>query len=146
MPRSRCLPQGLLKLVTSWPRGLQTQPACPAPFRPCRRCCTAQSVTFFSQLSAVFRVFTLYIQLSSLLAFKYLHLCLCRRLGRRSANSPTIHPRFTHNSPAIHQQFAHNCCPCYCCCCCCLGSQSASVCLFALQFNAQSMFSQRAFV
>lgn len=30
LPRSRCLPQGLLKLVTSWPRGL-TLPACPAP-------------------------------------------------------------------------------------------------------------------
>lgn len=108
-----CLPQGLLKLVTSWPGGL-TLPAClPATPPSSSRCCTAQSVTFFSQLS-VFSLFHLPSpvslsfqcpQLCSLWAFKYLHLCLGLRLIGRGTNSstihPQIHPRFSNNLPTI---------------------------------------------
>lgn len=45
LPLERCLPQGLLKLATSCPRGLTLH------FSTFRRCCSAQSVTFFSQFS-----------------------------------------------------------------------------------------------
>lgn len=108
-----CLPQGLLKLVTSWPGGL-TLPAClPATPPSSSRCCTAQSVTFFSQLS-VFSLFHLPSpaslsfqcpQLCSLWTLKYLHLCLGPRLIGRGTNSstihPQIHPRFSNNLPTI---------------------------------------------
>lgn len=102
MPRSRCLPQGLLKLVTSWPRGLQSQSACPAPFRPCRRCCTAQSVTFFSQLSTLCSLQSLH-SLFNCPHCWLSNICTCAYSGSWLGVA-LIRPQFTRNSPTICPQ------------------------------------------
>lgn len=106
MARSRCLPQGLLKLVTSWPRGLQSQPACPAPFRPCRRCCTAQSVTFFSQLSTLYSLQSLH-SLFNCPHCWLSNICTCA-YADASVGVALIRPQFTRDSPTIHPRFTNN--------------------------------------
>lgn len=76
----------------------------PRPFMPCRRCCTAQSVTFFSQLSTVFTIFTLY----SLSALNCSHcwlsnICTCA-YADAWVGVALIHPQFTRDSPTICPQ------------------------------------------